>query len=379
MLIDSVMTYIGVSVWILIGITLKALFSWGANPDRSRRSIALVLDLFLISFILGNVVIMLVEGGYASGLDSSTLTQVVLVAAFIAPPLIWALFESSGYRATPGKLLFKLAVSNRNKSKPSFTQAFIRNTVKWVSIANWPLFLLNIAFFHYKGHALHDLVVKGFTSRLPEDIGRKLGDTKIYVSNYQENFDFNDHEDAGQYGEMLLLKELERLKSEGKILDYGTTRNMVFRNRNFEMDAYALVQNVGIIVMEAKFYSGKIYPTGFDMWDNVKPDGTNSPKKNPCLQIERTTTLFCDLLDSRDINKWPVYPCVVIAHPNTQLVWGESAPQYFVIRLDMLEDQLSDGVDPDARIVFSDNDHDEIRQLLEEHEKEYIDRSPEFA
>ncbi|MES9870245.1 MAG: nuclease-related domain-containing protein, partial [Sedimenticola sp.] len=183
----------------------------------------------------------------------------------------------------------------------------------------------------------------------------------------------------GQYGEMLLLKELERLKSEGKILDYGATRNIVFRNKNFEMDAYALVQNVGIIVMEAKFYSGKIYPTGFDMWDNVKPDGTNSPKKNPCLQIERTTTLFCDLLDSRDINKWPVYPCVVIAHPNAQLVWGESAPQYFILRLDMLEDQLSDGVDPDARIVFSDNDHDEIRKLLEEHEKEYVDRSPEFA
>jgi hypothetical protein len=45
----------------------------------------------------------------------------------------------------------------------------------------------------------------------------------------------------------------------------------------------------------------------------------------------------------------------------------------------MLEDQLNDSFSPDTDIVFSDNDRDEIRGLLEEHEKEYVDRSPEFA
>jgi len=363
------------SIPITLVVAIVALLYWRSNPFLGRRALALGIDVALMLAVLPAAVHFL-----SSLLPPNIIAfELYLVLGITLPPAIWALFESSDFRATPGKLLVKIAVSNRRRTKPSFVEAFIRNLVKWLSITNWPLLLVNIAFYHFKGKALHELLINSSSFQLSEGMARKLGDTKVYLADHSVNLQFEDHEQAGLYGETLLLKELERLKSKGIILDYGSTKNMVFEHKNFEMDAYALVQGVGIFVLEAKFYSGKVYLSHLDMWDNIKADGSNAPKQNPCLQLERTASLFRDLLDSKYRPDWPIYPVVMLTHPGVEMASSDSPPQYPVLTLPMLEDQLRDSFAPDQQIAFTTRDCEEIRALLLEHEKAYVDRSPEFA
>jgi uncharacterized RDD family membrane protein YckC len=379
----------------LLGMLGFGVYLWGSNSNLARRLLALSVDMVLLLLVMASfrefitwhgggwiadsvAMLYLRPNQFLSG-DLLLYSPVNALSMLLLPVVVSAWFECSDYRATPGKFLMRVAVSDRRNSKPTFWHALIRNAVKWISLTFWPLLLLSIALVYFKGKALHDYLVKGSSLALGEGIARKLGNLRLYENDNSTRFRFDDHEDAGAYGETLLLNELERLKSGGVIGEYGSTHNMVFNNRNFELDGYAMVPGLGIIVMEAKFYSGKIYPGNMPHWDNIKTDGTNAPKKNPCVQLERSTNLFTELLESKGLFRWPVYSMVIMSHPGIQMVWGDSEPQYTVLGINMLEDFIRHDMQQDASIAFSNRDYAEIRDALQVHYREYVDRSAEYA
>lgn len=112
----------------------------------SRRFGAMVLDFLILmipGIILGSIVP--VVGG-------------LLVWFFYAPFL-----ESSALRATIGKKLMGIQVSDVNGHRLTFTSALLRDMMKWVSSALCflPHFL---AFFTERKQAMHDLVAGSVVS-----------------------------------------------------------------------------------------------------------------------------------------------------------------------------------------------------------------------
>ncbi len=385
----------GTTFVVIVGIAAVGLMLWRSSLHMSRRLLALAIDLILLLFVMK--LYAAIFFGFGSVWLASTMHLFYLpspqlffgyglvyapinaLLMLTIPVIVSTLFESSAYRATPGKILMRMAVSDRANSQPSLKDALIRNAVKWISLTAWPLLLVSIVMVYFKGKALHDYIIKGTTLTLGEGVENKLGKAKLYELDDSTRFQFNDHEEAGAYGETVLIKELEHLKTKGAIGDYGTTDNMVFNNRNFEIDGYAMIPDLGIVVMEAKFYSGKVYPTDLPHWDNIKSDGTNTAKKNPCIQLERTSNLLTELLESKGLLRWPVYSMVVLTHPGIDMAWGESLPKFPVVATNMLEDFIRDDMAADKAISFSEQDYHDVKSALTEHRHAYVDRSPEFA
>lgn len=118
-----------------------------------KRSLAGLIDLFMIQIIGGLVfggllLLKVVEG-------ESLLLPVQVIFALV----YFTLFESSLRQATPGKMIMKIKVVNKQMEQLSISNALRRNLGKFLSF-----FLMGIGFlmipFTKKKQALHDLLSK---------------------------------------------------------------------------------------------------------------------------------------------------------------------------------------------------------------------------
>ena len=348
------------------------LFLWQSNNHLARRTLALSTDLIpfqVFGFMLSSTGDINAYPNTLAELFLPLHDPLSVTLLYAIPVFYGTLMECSKYRATGGKLLFRIIVGNNNGSQPTLISSLLRNLAKWTTITISPLFVLNSLLVYFSGRGIHDHVIKGFVAPLPKGSKRKIGQVKVYPRSLGPKLDFKDHEDAGAYGETLLTKELEKL-SKTVIYSYGSTDNLVYARRNFEIDSYALVQGVGLLLLEAKFYSGEIYPTAFDQWDNIKGN-VNSPKDNPCRQLARTKEVLTGLLESYGMNRWPIYPAVVFTSPSSIVVRNEnSKPQLPVLDLVMLSDWIQ-ALKNDPSISFSNKDVEQIKGIFKKHEKEY--------
>lgn len=80
-----------------------------------------------------------------------------LTTGLIIWPVFCAVFESSEMRATPGKFLFGIHVTDNEKQIQSFGQAFLRNFYKLISTVLIGIGFLMVAFTEKK-QALHDSI-----------------------------------------------------------------------------------------------------------------------------------------------------------------------------------------------------------------------------
>lgn len=71
----------------------------------------------------------------------------------------WPLFESSAWKATPGKRICRLYVTDLEGSRISFVRAFVRNTAKVLSLLTFGLGFLMI-FITLRNQCLHDKIAK---------------------------------------------------------------------------------------------------------------------------------------------------------------------------------------------------------------------------
>lgn len=127
-IIDNLIASAGFSIVVVILGLILALAYIGL--------IAMGVDFDLKSFIysdffIENIVII-----------SNSLVCLIFLICFILPALYYSYFESSRYQATPGKMLLKLYVSDKDNNKISFKQAFFRYV-----LLMWPYFLVMVSVF----------------------------------------------------------------------------------------------------------------------------------------------------------------------------------------------------------------------------------------
>ncbi|WP_245956977.1 RDD family protein [Aestuariispira insulae] len=78
--------------------------------------------------------------------------DLILLALFV---FYWLGAELSPLRATPGKALLGLTLTDKNGEKPSLVQTVIRNLIKWISLPFWLPFIVIGLTRHKQG--LHDM------------------------------------------------------------------------------------------------------------------------------------------------------------------------------------------------------------------------------
>ncbi len=171
----------GTTFLVIVGMAAVGLMLWRSNSNLSRRLLALVIDLILVLFVmklyatiffgLGSVwMVSAMQLFYLPGpqlflgygLVYAPINALIMLTI---PIIVSALFECSAHRATPGKILMHMVVSDRGNSQLSLMDALIRNAVKWISLTTWPLLLVSIAMVQFKGKSLHDYVIKGAVLR----------------------------------------------------------------------------------------------------------------------------------------------------------------------------------------------------------------------
>lgn len=289
--------------------------------------------------------------------------------------LYGAVMERSSLRATVGKLLTGTIVcrtkkASRNLERPTLARALWRNLLKWFSIAWIPTLALNVILVVSLGRrSVHEWLSSTQTYRRIKGQLR-YGDELLRDHSLLPAARFDDHEQAGLYGEQLLLQQLEQMKGN-TINAFGSSGNMVFNGRNYEIDAYALVPGLGIVVMEAKYYSGTLTLGNYDMWDRVDLNGENRPVKNSSKQVQRTVSIFADMLERHGLGKWPIYPLVVLTHPNAFIDGGGGhAFEGWVAFLDSLPQVLAESAQ-DGNVRFTAKDSARIKELIAMHEQAY--------
>lgn len=92
----------------------------------------------------------------STGMLNLTLTSLV---STILWSVIFGLFESSKWQASPGKMLFKLKVAEMDGTRLNFAKGFARNFLKgfWILGLNIPYMM---AGWTKKKQALHDIIVQ---------------------------------------------------------------------------------------------------------------------------------------------------------------------------------------------------------------------------
>lgn len=125
----------------------------------TRRFAALVIDSFIISFVVGMVL-------FLSGILPYPSMEDTAIGG-IATWLYHALFESSCWQGTPGKKMLGIYVADMRGSRISFGRATIRFFAKLFSA-----FILYIGFvmalFTQHKQALHDIVAGTLVLRARE-------------------------------------------------------------------------------------------------------------------------------------------------------------------------------------------------------------------
>lgn len=180
---------------------------------------------------------------------------------------------------------------------------------------------------------------------------------------------------AGDHGEELLQSELQRLIVEKRILGFVTSENIVYKDKNFELDFLIFVPHVGLVLAEVKYFAGQIQCSNAMNWIQTKlVNGIENRKeiKNPSGQVLRTTRLLRDLLYDNGLNRWPIHPVVLLAHPSAiaYVALEPDRPQSEVIKLAQLDDWLL-SLPSNEAIAVSEHDIERVSKLVHAHEAEY--------
>lgn len=366
-------------------------------PDNWRRITAFSIDSGLFMALVATTAEpgFLLAEKYLPG-QSIIIVHAIIWAAFISANTI---FEASKLKATPGKLLCGLEVNTRKGARLPFYRSLLRNFLKLALSPVLFFYLATVIPYSASTKALADPFTKvlllsivglGILNMLLLSYRKLFHDLLIgSVVNDKDGFRekasvrqnestkpyrFLNHEDAGAYGEVMLERKLLTLYAKSEIFGYGSTDNLFYKGKNFQVDSYALVPGLGILLIEAKYYSGEIYVSGHNYWDIHKRDAIE-PKKNPCIQVKRTTNLFLRMLHDHDLYKWPVIPVVVMTCPSAVLrVEEHSRPDLPVLALNDLE-ELVFGSKRDSSIVFQEEDKVQIEAMLKRHERPYRARN----
>lgn len=120
-----------------------------------KRFAAFIVDLIIVVAIY--VAVALLLGKLASFGVGPGIVNFAFVVVFV---LYYAVFDSSKYQATPGKLLFGIKIVDANGGRLSFGTACLRSFIKNVSFIFPPIYALCI--FTDKKQNIHDFAVASY-------------------------------------------------------------------------------------------------------------------------------------------------------------------------------------------------------------------------
>lgn len=189
---------------------------------------------------------------------------------------------------------------------------------------------------------------------------------------FQRRNPFKDEKEAGDHGESLVRKELLSLLYGDSLFSYIQTNNMVVNNRNFEIDFVLLVDQIGLVLVEVKYYSGQVKCTDDDDWQQIKKNGIVVKQRNASKQVLRARVLLKQLMMHRNLNRWTVHAVVLFAHETATILRGlpPKQPQTEILKLHNLPGWI-ERQPKNPGINFTRQDHETIKQALKSSEREY--------
>lgn len=113
----------------------------------------ITMGVFCFVFFGASLLLMAGQAGLTGG-SRPQLPEVlgifglVFVFLLLMPLVIYALFEQSRWQGTPGKIFMRLAVTDLNGERLTFSRALIRNAFRWIGVL--PLFLALFVFLTTK-------------------------------------------------------------------------------------------------------------------------------------------------------------------------------------------------------------------------------------
>lgn len=99
-------------------------------PSFFKRAVADIIDAFIMSIFAAAIVFMIV-GNTGSPQGQTGISIITTIGLF----LYWAIWESSDYQASPGKMMMSLRVIGFKGKKVDALQSIGRNAAKFLSIA----------------------------------------------------------------------------------------------------------------------------------------------------------------------------------------------------------------------------------------------------
>lgn len=177
---------------------------------------------------------------------------------------------------------------------------------------------------------------------------------------------------AGEEGERTVEDVLRSLRDEHAIYDYVTTDNLRWNGQSFELDHLALVDGLGLVLVEVKHYAGELLVSRSDSWTQRKPRGAAFDRPNAARQANRAARLLDQLLAAHGFEPYRITPVVVLSHPTGRptLPDGAGPPQAEVIRLDELAHWFAGQVRRDEP-QWSVEHLRSLKELLNRYEKEH--------
>lgn len=124
-----------------------------------NRFCAFLIDSLLIGLVGAGIDLSL---GVSGGFSTEALTAQTGLPSYLKLGfhfLYWPLFESSPLQATPGKMIFKLQVTDLDGKKISFGRALVRNIAKVLSLLPFGFGFMMVG-ITLRNQCLHDKIAK---------------------------------------------------------------------------------------------------------------------------------------------------------------------------------------------------------------------------
>lgn len=176
---------------------------------------------------------------------------------------------------------------------------------------------------------------------------------------------------AGEEGEKIAEDMLKSFVSHDIIKGYLSTENVCVEGSFFEIDFLVFKENVGLIVVEVKHYSGDISVINDQEIRQVKPSGESKTISNPRKQVQRTGHLLEKLLREFKCKPYPIYNMVLLSHPNATILQQESTEIPIVPIANFYE--YLEQLPRSATIKISRTDYDKIVTGISKYTTEYND------
>ncbi|GAB4223775.1 MAG: hypothetical protein Kow0076_6360 [Francisella sp.] len=181
---------------------------------------------------------------------------------------------------------------------------------------------------------------------------------------------------AGIEGENKFQNMLDDLCNKLNIR-YISSGNMLYgKSWVGEIDFLIMMQNVGLIVVEVKNYTGEIICSSEDKWLRVKYDSYGNQvdttyESNASIQVITTIKLLKNILNLHNINKWKIIPVVVFVNSKIKVLELEdNKAQTNVITIDKFENWLT-SLPKDERQQFDEDSYNKISQAIQSAEDKY--------